>query len=116
MCPHCHQPQGLCGCGSRDVMNIAEELFVDAASSPKEAFIGGLEDVSLTLEYMKSGTSPEVKLTITNGGETTAWDVTGITDGYTIKDDFASIAPGSQIKLEVTDCTARLRWCETIHC
>ena len=114
-CPVCYQPYHLCCC-KKSYMMLPQELFVDPATSPKERFVGGIEDVRLTLEYMKTGASPKVKITITDAEGTTVWDVTTIPDGYHVKDKFATVSPGAKIKVEVTDCRARLRWCEIISC
>ncbi|MEK6589203.1 MAG: hypothetical protein AABZ11_00845 [Nitrospinota bacterium] len=117
-CPVCSMPYYQCTCKGEKTMMLPEELTVDA-SSPKEAFIGGNEDVNLTLEYMSDGGTPasrSVKLTITGTGGTTVWEETNITDGYHVKNDFASIPPGSMVKIEVKNCKARLRWCESVCC
>lgn len=97
-------------------MKVPQELAVDAASSPKTAFIGGLTNVALSLEYLKSGTTPSIKIAITESGATTTWDITTIPDGYQVKENFASVAPGAEIEIDVADCMARLRWCEVICC
>ena len=89
---------------------------MDGATSPKQAFIGGLENVSLSLEYLKTGASPAVKVTITEGGSSSTWDIATIPDGYQIKENLATVAPGAGVEIEVTDCLARLRWCEVICC
>lgn len=93
-------------------------MAVDTITTSKEEFTGGLSDVRLTLEYMpvSGAISPEVKVTLTGSGGTSTWDVASIPDGYHIKDDFTSVEPGTKIKLEATECIARLRWCETILC
>jgi hypothetical protein len=95
---------------------VPEELYVEGASATNTKFIGGFHDVTLTLEYMKTGASPSLKVTLTDGSETTIWEVTGIADGYKIKEDLTSVSPGTSVKVEATDCTARLRWCEVIAC
>lgn len=99
-------------------MTVAHELEADAASSPQEALIGGRCDVHLSLEYLveTGATAPEVKLTVTEDGATSTWSDTGIAEGYHVKEDFMSVEPGARVTLEVTDATARLRWCETICC
>jgi hypothetical protein len=67
-------------------------------------------------EYMKTGAAPKLKVTVTDGEGATAFEVTTMTEGYHVKDDFSSVAPGSKLSVEVTDCTVRLRWCEVICC
>lgn len=118
-CPACSMPYYLCTCKSETSMILPEELTVDPSSSPKDTFIGGSGDVNLTMEYMSDGGTPasrSVKITITSGSSTTVWEETNIADGYHVKDNFASIPPGSTVKIEVADCKARLRWCESICC
>lgn len=117
VCTGCCQPAHLCRCAKPLAhMKVPQELAVDGASSPKTAFIGGLENVSLSLEYLKTGATPAIKIAITEAGQTTTWDITTIPDGYQIKENFASVAPGAEIEIDVTDCMARLRWCEVICC
>ncbi|OQZ05082.1 MAG: hypothetical protein B6D34_00585 [Candidatus Brocadia sp. UTAMX1] len=118
-CPACSMPYNLCTCSNETLMMIPEDLAVDTAISTRDTFVGGIEDVNLTLEYMSDGGTPgtrTVTITITSGGGTTVWKETNIADGYHVKDDFASIQPGANVKIEVADCKARLRWCETICC
>lgn len=97
-------------------MKMPQELFIETSPPPKKAFVGGVEDVTLTLEYMKTGANPDVKVTITGTDGTTVWKISSIPDGYHVKDNFATVSPSSEIQIEVTNCTARLRWCEVIPC
>ncbi len=118
-CSACSMPYNQCTCGGKTSVLIPEELAVDTTTTPKETFIGGSEDVNLTLEYMSDGGTPatrNVTLTINSAGSTTVWTETNIADGYHIKNEFASIPPGATVELAVTDCKARLRWCETVCC
>lgn len=98
-------------------MKMPQELFIETSPPPKKAFVGGVEDVTLTLEYMKTGTDPQVTITVTYAdGTTNEQEITNISNGYHVKDDFATVPPGSKIEIEVNNCTARLRWCEIISC
>ena len=123
-CPGCGKPVHLCACEEecceeecRENVLLPQELSVDNTNKVKEIFAGGLEDANLTLEYMPvTPATATVKVTITGPGGTTVWDGGGVADGYHVKDDFAPVAPGSKIKIEVNDCIARLRWCEEICC
>ncbi len=119
-CTVCCRPYHLCCCRVRSWMNLPQEITVDPSSTPKEALVGGSRDAALTLEYVpdtgKSATAA-VTLTITSpDGTTSTWNVTGMTEEFHVKDDFASLSPGSRIKLEVVDATARVRWCEAVCC
>lgn len=116
-CTYCGQPYSVCCCDKPlTYMKLPQELLADAATPSRDAFIGGLEQASLTLEYIKAGASPQVKVTITEQGQTATWNITTVPEGYQIKDSFATLEPGAEVKLEVTDCTARLRWCEMVSC
>lgn len=117
ICNNCCQPAHMCQCAKPlSYMKLPQEIVADATTTTKNAFIGGLEDVSLSLEYLKTGTTPTLKVTITENGSTAAWDITTIPDAYQIKENFTTVSPGAVIKLEVADCTARLRWCEVVCC
>ena len=117
VCSTCCQPVHLCQCQKPlSYMKIPQEILADSTTTSQQAFIGGLEDVSLSLEYLKTGASPTVDVTITENGQTSTWNITTIPDEYQVKENFATVSPGAEIKLNVTDCTARLRWCEVICC
>ena len=58
----------------------------------------------------------KVQVTITEDGSSSTWDITTIPDEYQIKENFSTVSPGAEVKLEVTECTARLRWCEVVCC
>jgi len=117
VCSSCYQPLYACQCKKPfSHMNLPQEIAADASVTTKEAFIGGVKDVSLSLEYLKTGTSPSLKVTITDGGTTAEWNIATIPDDYQIKEHFTTVSPGAVVKLEVTDCTARLRWCEVVSC
>lgn len=97
-------------------MLMPREISVDPGT--QEAFIGGAQDVNLTLEYkpVSGATSPGVKITVTDSDGTSEWNVTSIPDGFHVKSDFASVVPGCTVTLETTECMARLRWCELVSC
>lgn len=116
-CSQCGHPAHHCQCAKPLAhMKLPLELLADTANPSQQTFVGGLEAVSLSLEYMKTGTSPSLKVSITETGITSVADITPIDDGYHIKESFLTVAPGATLKLDVTDCTARLRWCELICC
>lgn len=117
-CPGCGRPHDLCCCSARPWVYVPQEVAVDTATPSKEAFVGGSENVHLTLEYMPvtGATTPSVKLVVTDASGTSEWNVTTIPAGYHVKEGFASAAPGSSFKLEVKECVARLRWCEALCC
>jgi len=116
-CSSCGQPAQLCQCAKPlSQMKLPQELLADATTTSAEGFIGGLEDASLSLEYLKTGDEPSLKISITESGSTSEFNITTIDDGYTVKENFSTLPPGTEIKIEVTNCTARLRWCEIICC
>ncbi len=97
-------------------MKLPRELLADSTTTSSHMFIGGSSNVSLSLEYLKTGASATLKVTITESGQTTTWDLATLPDEYQIKENFTTVAPGAEVLLEVTDCTARLRWCEVVCC
>lgn len=99
-------------------MKLPLEILADTATPSAHSFIGGLEDVSLSLEYLKTAasTSAILKVSVTQAGTTTVTEVTPLADGYQVKENFLTVAPGATVTLDVVDCTARLRWCEIICC
>jgi hypothetical protein len=118
-CSTCCQPIQLCQCAKPlSYMKLPQELVADSTTSTNQIFIGGSEDVSLSLEYLKTtgATSPSVKVTITEDGSSSTWDITTIPDEYQIKENFSTVSPGAEVILEVVECTARLRWCEVVCC
>jgi len=119
VCSVCYQPYYLCYCMPKPMMILPQEVWVDASSPTKEAFIGGSTDVKLTLEYMPAtgASSPSVTITITApDGSTSTWQEDPIPAGYHVKSDFSTVAPGSKIELQVAEAMARLRWCEVVSC
>lgn len=115
VCSTCCQPLHMCQCQKPlSPMKIPQELL--AESSTQQAFIGGSEAVSLSLEYLKTGPSPNIDVKITENGQTSTWNITTIPDEYQVKENFITVSPGAVVDLSTTDCTARLRWCEVICC
>ena len=115
-CPVCWQPHHTCCCHTGPDVFIPQELSVDTTTTSKDTFVGGSRDVLLTLEYMPvtGATSPSVKLVVEDAGGTTDWDLTSVPDGYHVKSNFASVAPGAKLTLSANECLARLRWFELI--
>lgn len=116
-CSTCYQPAHLCqNAKPLSYVKLPQELAADSTTLTNQIFIGGSEDISLSLEYLKTGAAPSVKVTITEAGSSSTWDITTIPDEYQIKENFSTVSPGAEVKLEVIDCTARLRWCEAVCC
>ena len=117
VCSSCYQPVHMCQCAKPlTSMKLPQELLADSTTPSNKIFVGGAQDVSLSLEYLKTGASPTIKVVITENGSSSTWDITTIPDEYQIKENFSTVSPGAQLALQVTDCTARLRWCEVICC
>ncbi len=111
-CHACNHPVHHCSCHhAASPFKIPCEL-----SEAGEALIGGLTDVTFTLEYRKTGDSPKIAIVMQEENATTTWEVNGITEGYHVKEHFAMASPGALVKIKFSDCTVHLRWCETICC
>ena len=95
---------------------VPVEIAADTSSPSKQALVGGAEDVHLLLEYSPDAgaTSPSVKVTITDSTGDVTFNITTVPAGYHVKRDFASAAPGATVKLDVTACSAHLRWFELV--
>lgn len=116
-CPECCRPMQLCCCSGTRTAVIPEELYADTATSPQTIFIGGASEVVLNLESVVDALpteNPQIIVTITGNDGTTTWTFDNLTAGYHIKGGFVSVEPGVKVKLEASNCSARLRWCETI--
>lgn len=124
-CAMCQRLYHQCECSLTTTIITPQDVLVvdDPVSSPttEEIFIGGLSDAKLTLEYRANTAPPpatsKVEVSISDlNGTVTSWQETPIPDGYNVKSDFPSVAPGSMISITVTEGTARLRWCEVLEC
>jgi hypothetical protein len=93
-----------------------KEISADKTTATANATIGGAENAFLSLEYLKDAGAPasSVKVTITDPSGTGEWNITTIPDGFQMKTDFASAVPGATVKLDVTGCTAELKWFERV--
>jgi hypothetical protein len=92
------------------------EIAADTANPSKQALVGGEENTHLLLEYSPDAgaTSPSVKVTITDSTGDVTFNITSVPAGYNVKRDFASAAPGATVKLDVSACSAHLRWFESV--
>ena len=95
---------------------VSKELSAMTATPSAQANVGGIASVFLSLDYLKdpAAQASSVKVTITDPSGTGEWNITTIPDGFQEKPDFASAAPGATVKLDVTGCTAQLKWYERI--
>jgi hypothetical protein len=93
-----------------------KELSATTPAPSATATIGGVENAFLSLEYLKDSgaAAPSVKVTITDPSGVGDWNITTIPDGFQTKVDFASAVPGATVKLDVTGCTAQLKWFERV--
>jgi hypothetical protein len=96
---------------------VPKDISADKNTATAQAPIGGAENVFLSLDYVKEAAaeSPSVKVTITDPSGTGEWNITTIPDGFQMKVDFASAAPGASVQLAVNGCTAQLKWFERIY-
>jgi hypothetical protein len=92
------------------------EIAADTANPSKQALVGGEEKANLLLEYSPDAgaASPSVKVTITDSTGDATFNITSVPTGYHVKRDFASAAPGATVKLDVSACSAHLRWFELV--
>ncbi|MCP4605581.1 MAG: hypothetical protein GY847_34510 [Proteobacteria bacterium] len=135
--PVCHCTCGCgCDCGCEDpddyccddtssaagpgTAKLPKETEVDPTNSSKEAMVGGLQAVDLTLEYI--GVSDKdlgvISVDITTpSGDVTHWKTSSVAhDAYVIKTDLAPASPGDVVKVKGNKVVARLRWFETVTC
>jgi len=105
-----------CPCGVPMVSSY--ELAVASGAPAAEAFVGGVSDVRLSLEYVvdAGASTPSIKVTTASPGSTSTWEETTPGTGYQVKSDFMRLQPGTKVTLDVTETAARLRWCETFCC
>ena len=95
---------------------VPMEIAADTANPGKQALVGGEEKANLLLEYSPDAgaASPSVKVTITDSTGDATFNITSVPTGYHVKRDFASAAPGATVKLDVSACSAHLRWFELV--
>ena len=95
---------------------VPMEIAADTANPSKQALVGGEEKANLLLEYSPDAgaASPSVKVTITDSTGDATFNITSVPAGYHVKRDFASAAPGATVKLDVSACSAHLRWFELV--
>jgi hypothetical protein len=121
VCPWCGLPWHACSCWlhkSPARYQMQQEISADPAAPEKTVMIGGVSPVRARLEYMPvaGATSPSVDVVLTDpDGTATTINESSIPAGYHVKDDLMPLAPGTVMKLKVTECLARLRWLETFH-
>lgn len=115
-CSSCCKPLHECCCHSATLVKYPKELFADSFASINDAetFIGGESDVTVKLEYLSDGAATALINVIVDA--VTILTITAPPAGYHVKKLPLELAPGSLIRLEVTDCRARLRWCEDLIC
>src|SRR5690242_12112656 len=101
-----------CPCGTP--MLSPYELAVASGGAPGQAFVGGAQPSRLSLEYIvdDGAAAPAIKVTTVSAGSSSTWEETAPATGYQVKSDFLTVDPGTKVTLDVTETTARLRWCE----
>ena len=95
---------------------VPMEIAADTANPSKQALVGGEEKACLLLEYSPDtgAASPSVKVTITDSTGDVTVNITTVPAGYHVKRDFAFAAPGATVKLDVSACSAHVRWFELV--
>jgi hypothetical protein len=138
-CRQCGQPSGSCCCGCRECRKEAKELVVTPDSSPGNiggvtqdpgrilqpsgtgvSFIGGGCCVTLAVEYVASLAtstfSVEVTVRDSEGTELTWRRVEAVGTTYRVHECIITTKPGATLTVIVSNCTARVRWCEVFSC
>ena len=119
MCPNgCHHAHSThCGCGDT-LMVSPYELSVASGGESAQALVGGSAPVYLSMEYLvdTGAKAPSITLTATSDAATSTWQETSPGSGYQVKAHFMSIQPGTTLKVDATEATARVRWCESFCC
>ena len=116
-CPCCHPPhQESEGKEEKHSKCVPMEISADTAAPSKDAQVGGTKKVELTLEYTpdSGATAPTIKVVVTESDGSSEWNLTTVPAGYHVRSEFASVAPGAKITLQVSQCMARLRWFEQL--
>jgi hypothetical protein len=105
-----------CPCGTP--MLSPYELSVTSGGAAGQAFVGGAQPARLSLEYVvdDGAASPTIKVTTASAGSSSTWEETSPATGYQVKSDFLTVDPGTKVTLDVSETTARLRWCELFCC
>jgi hypothetical protein len=93
-----------------------KELSASTPAPSAQATVGGVGSALLSLDYLKDpgAESSSVKVTITDPSGTGEWNITTIPDGFQAKSEFAAAIPGATVKMDVTGCTAQLKWYERV--
>jgi hypothetical protein len=97
---------------------MVREIEVGPDAPSKDAFVGGVSDARLTLEYLieEGADATSVSVTVSGAGQTLNWTASDTTAGYHVYDQFGAVKPGSKVTLEASGALARLRWCEAFCC
>ena len=101
-----------------DTIRIPRDLDADQKAASQQALIGGVDPVSVSVEYLvESGAaSPSVTLTTTSNGTSSTWSDASPAVGYHVQEALLSLKPGTKVNVTVNNVTARVRWCETVCC
>ncbi len=99
-------------------MLAPREIDADTTTPSQDGFVGGAQQVALSLEYLvdDGAASPSVKVTTASGGSSATWSDDTPATGYTVRQAVLNVGPGTKVTLAVNNAMARLRWCETICC
>lgn len=108
MAHHWHDPATVVVC----------EIAVDSTTPSKDAMVGSLHPVRLSVEYLveTGATSPSVTVTTSTGTISATWSDSAPPVGYTVQQAILNAASGTKVTLAASNAIARLRWCETVCC
>lgn len=115
-CQVCGHSYDECRCSWHPAYQLPQEMVADSATASAQVMVGGTSEVAPTLEYMPDdgATSPSVTLSITDEDGTVTVEESSIPAGYHVKKVLSPVVPGAIMKLEVTECLARVRWLEQV--
>ncbi|KAA1003833.1 hypothetical protein FVF58_34690 [Paraburkholderia panacisoli] len=104
--------------GCDPVLRVPRHLEVQQSTTPQSAFVGGREEVLLSVEYLveTGAASPSVSLTTASDGSSSTWTDSTPAVGYHVQEDLLRVKAGTKLTLAVNNVDARVRWCESICC
>lgn len=96
---------------------FVRELLATTAAPEASTIIGGEEAVAITLEFLADtgAESPSATLTIDDGTGATAIEEKDFGAEYQTRSGYFDLLPGTKLQLNVTNCTARVRWIERVQ-
>jgi hypothetical protein len=100
------------------MLRVPRHLEVQQSTTPQSAFVGGNEEVLLSVEYLveTGAASPSVSLTTASDGSSSTWTDSTPALGYHVQEALLRVKAGTKLTLAVVNVDARVIWCESIYC